>query len=158
MSDRAKAPAQHEIFRRFGKLVRAMSAVATENLRPLGLGVQQAKLLRFIAEGHGSSLSDFARATETDSGAVVRLVDAMEKKDLIARKDDPEDRRRWTITLTARGRGMATRVSRVGSKLERRVRNVLSPDELKTLILLLDKVIVALNGENAPKRTRERPV
>ncbi len=60
------------------------------------------------ANGSGSPLSPSTMSDETikDRTTVTRLIDGMERKGLVERRENPQDRRRSDITLTEYGAGL----------------------------------------------------
>lgn len=60
----------------------------------------------FIAEDSGESLSpaEIAELSQCTRATMTGLLDTLEKDGLVTRVDHPEDRRMYTVQLTARGR------------------------------------------------------
>src|SRR5262245_19752520 len=77
---RVSAPPTDMLFDRLLRLRMAVMTLASEAFRPLDLGFKQAMLLRFLAVQATVSPSEFARATDTDPAAMVRLVGSLEKR------------------------------------------------------------------------------
>ncbi|HEX3591511.1 MAG TPA: MarR family transcriptional regulator [Pseudonocardiaceae bacterium] len=78
-----------------GELVRA--------LRPLGLELRHFAVLINL-NAHGSmSQSELVAAIGTDKASMVRVVDDLESRDLVARKPFPGDRRVHAVELTPQG-------------------------------------------------------
>lgn len=75
-------------------------------LKPLDLSPAQFVVFNSIALGKGRTIGEFCRLLGYDSGAMTRLLDRMEKKGLIRRVTNPEDRRSYLIELTAESRAM----------------------------------------------------
>src|SRR5690242_18185165 len=73
-------------------------------LKPLDLSPAQFVVFNSIALGKGRTIGEFCRLLGYDSGAMTRLLDRMEKKGLIRRVTNPEDRRSYLIELTAESR------------------------------------------------------
>lgn len=64
----------------------------------------QRKLLSSIAAGEPATLNSVARAIGRGAPAVSRSVDALVRAGLVERTQDPENRRRLALRLTAKGR------------------------------------------------------
>lgn len=60
-------------------------------------------ILAVLAAG-GASQQELCRLLRIDSGNMVELVDTLEKLAYVQRRRDPRDRRRYLVTMTARGR------------------------------------------------------
>ena len=67
-------------------------------------------------------------------------VDRLYKKGLVSRVESPHDRRVRTISLTQKGRGMFVPLFRRHTALIKCVFQVLSPEELQQLELMLKKI------------------
>ena len=63
----------------------------------------------------GLNMSELSRRLMVSGGNVTGLTDQLEKEGLVARTDDPEDRRAYTVKLTAAGR---TRFARMAAMHE----------------------------------------
>jgi DNA-binding MarR family transcriptional regulator len=71
---------------------------------------------------------------------VPRLLDRLEKAELISRERDPNDRRHVTARITTKGRELLERVGSLASNpIEQRFSR-LSPDQLQMLIEALDVI------------------
>ena len=67
-----------------------------------------AQLERYPA---GLKMSELSRRLMVSGGNVTGLTDQLEKEGLVARSDDPEDRRAYTVKLTASGRARFARMA-----------------------------------------------
>lgn len=65
------------------------------------------------AEGAGLSMRAIAQEQVLTTGGVTRLVDRMEKAGLVARAEDPDDRRGRLVRLTPLGEETVVRASRL---------------------------------------------
>lgn len=81
-------------------------------LKPLDLSPAQFVVFNSIALGKGRTIGEFCQLLGYDSGAMTRLLDRMEKKSLIRRVTNPEDRRSYLIELTAESRAMFPQAKR----------------------------------------------
>ena len=59
----------------------------------------------------GLNMSELSRRLMVSGGNVTGLTDQLEKEGLVARTDDPEDRRAYTVKLTAAGRTRFARMA-----------------------------------------------
>ncbi|HET6906522.1 MAG TPA: MarR family transcriptional regulator [Rhodanobacteraceae bacterium] len=75
-------------------------------LKPLDISPAQFVVFNSIALGKGRTIGEFCRLLGYDSGAMTRLLDRMEKKGLIRRVANPEDRRSYLIELSDESRAM----------------------------------------------------
>ncbi|MGA2912727.1 MAG: MarR family transcriptional regulator [Methanoregula sp.] len=74
--------------------------------RLLDLTVPQFRVLAFVKRNEGSSLWEVANHVGLTPPSMSRLVDGLIARGLMARKEDPDDRRRVRLTVTGRGRAI----------------------------------------------------
>jgi DNA-binding MarR family transcriptional regulator len=94
----------------------------------------------------GLKMSELSRRLMVSGGNVTGLTDQLEKEGLVARSDDPEDRRAYTVKLTAAGR---TRFARMAAMHEQWVIELfagLSATEKAQVHRLLAKLKLHLSG------------
>lgn len=87
------------------KLVRARAAM---RYAELGLGSAQGKFLRHMKDG--ISQAELARATDTAPALLGRTIEPLIEAGYIRRERSAEDRRQYTLTLTAAGKRMREKV------------------------------------------------
>lgn len=98
-----------------------LSATALE---PLGINGREAAVLRVIADRSPVSQGEVARAMNVDRTTMVALIDDLQGKALVRRRQDPEDRRKNAVELTDAGRDS---VRQAAGAVERAERDFLSP-------------------------------
>ncbi|THD00532.1 MarR family transcriptional regulator [Panacagrimonas perspica] len=75
-------------------------------LQSLDITAAQFVVFNSIALGKGRTIGEFCRLLGYDSGAMTRLLDRIEKKGLIRRVANPEDRRSFLLELTPESRAV----------------------------------------------------
>jgi DNA-binding MarR family transcriptional regulator len=88
-----------------------------ERLAPLGLTPSQGEVLRCLADAGPLSLVALGGFLVCETGSPSRLVTTLVEKGLVGRQEDSADRRQVTLRLTAEGRRLAQKVSRVEESL-----------------------------------------
>jgi MarR family transcriptional regulator for hemolysin len=76
------------------------------NRRSFDLTVPQFRVLGFVNRNEGSSLWEVANHVGLTPPSMSKLVDGLIARGLMARKDDPDDRRRVRLNVTARGQAI----------------------------------------------------
>lgn len=76
--------------------------------------------LKKLATASTASVTDLARAAELNPGAMTRLLDRLEARDLLVRVADPGDRRALHIHLTDAGRDLWRDVDQCGRRVRER--------------------------------------
>ena len=74
---------------------------------------------------------------------VSRAIASLEKRNLIERHVDPTDRRRVLLRLNAKGKKIMRDLMPKVIEAEKSILSALNADEYKTLIQLMDKVVMA---------------
>jgi DNA-binding MarR family transcriptional regulator len=118
-----------------------------------------------VLDGAGEPLSPttIAERLIVTTASVTSLVDTLERRGLVSRTPDPDDRRRVLVALTDEGRALIDRVLPEVVTLQTAVMNGLTEPQRKQLLILLDKVhrgIVDVDMDQvlatAPPRGRSR--
>lgn len=75
-----------------------------------------------------------------DKNSVTKLIDAMEKKKLLVRHPDPDDRRSNLISLTKTAQDMKEDVTEVATKAVNSIIRNIPPDDMKLFVKVLIKM------------------
>jgi DNA-binding MarR family transcriptional regulator len=86
---------------------------------------------------------------------LVGYLDEIERRGLVQRDRDPDDRRRQRVTLTPSGATLVRRLQEVAQRSQREFLQVLSEPERETLIALLHRVLRTDDEARTPARTGE---
>ena len=107
----------------------------------------QASLLFTIAskKEEGISVKELAKKTGVTPGAITQFVDALVKKQLVRRDEDPADRRIVRLTLTDSARNHFSEFRSTFLSSATRAFDVLSDDEIAQISGLLAKVCANAN-------------
>lgn len=102
-----------------------------------GLSPFHYAVLALLEEDPRETQAAIADALGYDRSHVVRLLDELEERDLVARKRDPEDRRRHVVKMTPEGRKMLAKLRAIVARLEDHFLAPLDRDERAALHALL---------------------
>jgi DNA-binding MarR family transcriptional regulator len=92
-------------------------------------------------------LSDLNEAVLLSQPALSRLVDRLDARGLVSRCADPADRRGVLVTLTDAGAAAQQRTgARHARSVERRMRAALTPDDMRSLQQLCERLGAAQAG------------
>jgi DNA-binding MarR family transcriptional regulator len=119
--------------------VRSRTRFAT-GLEQLGLHRREFAALAIVADRPGITQHEVAAATSIDQSTLVATLDALELRGLAERRIDPDDRRRRTIHLTARGERVLGEARTLARSLNRELLAPLDPDERRQFVALLRKL------------------
>ena len=106
--------------------------------------------LRVIARLGSVSQKEIAEALVIDPSDLVGVLDVFEAADLVRRQRDPNDRRRHTVELTAKGRRAVRRLDVLQARAGAEALGNLDPDERRQLVALISKAVG--DGDSAPVR------
>jgi DNA-binding MarR family transcriptional regulator len=109
-------------------------------LAEFGLTPHDFGVLMMLRRVNSISQQQLGRLIGVDPRNVVALVDALEARQLVRRRQDPSDRRRHAVALTPSGRLILDKLDRAGEKVEQDLLGDLSDDERARLHHLLAKL------------------
>ncbi len=101
---------------------------------------KQASILREIASCGPVSQVCLARATASDPSAMVRLLDDLEKRELVERRRSETDRREMMVSLTTAGRHVLGPLALAHKRLADATAGALTPDEKRVFVELASKI------------------
>ena len=89
-----------------------------DEVRPLGATLQMWRVLAALRERDGRRMGDLSETTSIEVSTLTRLVDNMEKKDLVARRRDGDDARVILLHVTSAGRRLTQRILPIAERYE----------------------------------------
>jgi DNA-binding MarR family transcriptional regulator len=101
----SKDTCAHEVLEVVPLVMRTIRAEMRDHRAP-DLSIPQFRTLSFLNRHEGASLSDVAEHIGLRLPSMSKLVDGLVERNLVKRETHPDDRRRMTLVLTARGRTM----------------------------------------------------
>lgn len=103
-----------------------------------------------LDEGSARTASEICRTMMHDNGALTRLIDNLEKRGFLRRERSQQDRRVVQLILTPQGtQAVREMTPKIVGHLNEAMDQGFSLDEFNTLIHLLGKLKLALQGANA---------
>ncbi|WP_371381274.1 MarR family winged helix-turn-helix transcriptional regulator [Sporomusa aerivorans] len=94
----------------------------------------------YMTGGQGLTQSELGKKLFVSRANITRLIDRLEKEDLVARKADPADKRAFQLYLTDRANILMKAFVPIHNQYVHKLMSVLDTDEKKLLISLLDKL------------------
>ena len=110
-------------------------------LAPYNMNLTQYKIIVYLYNTPPASTRqvDLERAFSMTNPSVTSVLHTLEKKGLIRREENPEDKRSNVISLTDKAIRMQSELEAAGERLEEAITENLSPEERTALIALLKK-------------------
>jgi DNA-binding MarR family transcriptional regulator len=110
---------------------------ALEQLAQMGFSQYHYSVLALLDDQPQEAQAQIADTLALDRSQLVRILDGLEDRGLIARHRDKTDRRRHTVSLTAAGRRQLQRLRATIDQLEDELLAPLDPADRETLHALL---------------------
>lgn len=101
---------------------------------------EQFTLLMCLSEHDGISHKDLAQRTDKDPANITRLVDQLERKALVKRIANPNDRRSQLISITEDGTSCAIALAPIEREYVQQMLTGITPDEIKAFMRFMDKI------------------
>ncbi len=128
----------------------AIKARVIDEFEQAGFSMYQYGVLATLGEGACETQAAIADVLGLDRSQLVHVLDDLEKRGLIERQRDPNDRRRHTVTLTSDGKRQLKKLRGLVSGIEDSVLEPLSEPARKSLHDAL--LTVAAHGDPRFKR------
>ncbi|NOX70344.1 MAG: homoprotocatechuate degradation operon regulator HpaR [Gammaproteobacteria bacterium] len=106
-------------------------------LREHGLTEQQWRTVRTISADEGIDASELARRSFLLSPSLTRILQFLERKNIVRRSSDPNDQRRSVFVLTTKGRKLFSEIAFDSEILYREIEQDFGLDKLEQLYGLL---------------------
>jgi MarR family transcriptional regulator for hemolysin len=137
------------------RLSRRLRQAVDAEMRLIGLTEATWRPLIYLRSlGEGVRQKELATAMSIEGPSLVRLLDSLERRGFIERREDESDRRARGIHLTRTGRDLAVRAARIGNDLQKRLLERVPTADLETC----ERVLETLEREiEEPQQTAEQP-
>ena len=120
-----------------------------DHLKPYGITTDQWMVLRRVYLNSGKyNQKELADASFRERAAITRMIDLMEKKHLIERRNSPDDRREYLLYITDEGKKAYEETVDAVSDSQEAINKILPKEELKTLIVLMSKLERGMTGNS----------
>jgi DNA-binding MarR family transcriptional regulator len=120
---------------------RAFAKALAGELAPHDILGGQWSVLRVLWEQEGLSQVDLAERMRVEKASLTSVLDAMERRKLIVRRRNSDDRRKVNINLTSHGRDLKAQLLPYGVSINRKATRGMSATEVDQLRGLLARVI-----------------
>lgn len=111
-----------------------------ERLKKLKLAPHQVGILRVLGSTPAITQQSLAKTLGIVPSRLVALIDEMESSGFVERRADRDDRRRYALHLTEKGRSMLETVGRVAREHAQDLLSALSAEEQRQIADLLQRI------------------
>lgn len=141
-----------EFLRGLWALDHGLAQVSKRMERQLGVTGPQRLAVRLIGQRPGIGPADLADLLHVDRAASTGLVQRLEAKGLVERVRHPRDGRRWSLSLTDRGRSVDRLDHGTIEALVRQVLEAAAAEDVRVANHLVQRLVGALKGHPKPAR------
>ncbi len=124
------------------------------HLKPYDMTAEQVHILKNISTDAGIVQTQLSELVGKSPANVTRILDRLEKKQCIERRQNPEDRRSMLVFLTKSGEELMQELGSLFAELEQKVTAGVGPDEQQILKEILGRI--NLNIQLADKETKQK--
>ncbi|MBC9207627.1 MarR family transcriptional regulator [Roseomonas aerophila] len=118
-------------------------------VRERGLNLARARLMLQLGKHEPVNQTELAAMLELEHPTIVRLLDGLEKQDLILRSAVDGDRRAKQVTLTAPGRAQAAQLDDLVAALRDTLLHDITEEELAVASRVLGRIIRNIEAQPA---------
>jgi DNA-binding MarR family transcriptional regulator len=124
-------------------------------IKPFGITDQQYNVLRILrgAGKDGLATLEIADRMIEKAPGITRLLDRLERRKFLRRKRSARDRRQVLCTLAAPGSRLLARLDAPANAADDEALGMLRPEELETLIRLLEAIREGLSQKSSRSRS-----
>lgn len=125
-----------------GKTGKLMATLVMERFKQhrLNLTIEQWVTLKMLHQEDGRIQNDLAMITNRNKTSLTRLINTMEKNDLVIRKSHELDKRIKLIFLTAKGKSVFKKTFPIMERLIEEIHFGVKEKEVEMLISILKKI------------------
>ena len=126
-----------------GRMLGRMGKVFKRELNEaqIDITLEQLGLLHAISENEQDVVQqDMADIMNKDKSAILRLIDSLEKKGLVVRSIDPQDRRKNLLFVTEQGMAVLVKIGGVAAEINTKFVENISQADLDTFFAVAEKI------------------
>ena len=120
---------------------RLMTNLDKSLLETVGVSSAQTAALFYLMENNGCLLRQLSQGLLLDNSAITGMVDRLEKKSFVKRRNSTSDRRAINIYLTDAGKEAAAKALPIVKKYNKTIKKGFSSDEVDAFKRILNSVI-----------------
>jgi DNA-binding MarR family transcriptional regulator len=126
-----------------GRMMGRMAKVFKRRLseEEITITLEQLGLLHAISENKEEvAQQDMADLMNKDKSAILRLIDSLEKKRLVVRTNDPQDRRKNVLVVTQQGKSTIAKSLEISKELNEKLVEGISQSDIDTFFSVAERI------------------
>ncbi|AEB76399.1 MarR family winged helix-turn-helix transcriptional regulator [Clostridium botulinum] len=127
------------------KVVLKIKKELTSRFNKYDVTIEQWRLLTRLWKVDGISQTQLAIRCSKDLPTVTRMLDKLEKKEVIERKEDPNDSRAYLVFLTEKGKGLEEKLDPIAYEIENKSIQNVRKEDIEVVKKVLDIMITNLD-------------
>lgn len=135
----ADGPENYICFK-LNKVRRKIHRYYESKLAPFNITPSQFYVLSALWDKNELKFKDLALRLDMDGATLTGILDRMEKRGFIERKEDPEDRRSVLVCLTDKSKEIRPQMIEIAQGLDQEFRDKVPDEEFKLLLKVLDQL------------------
>lgn len=130
------------IFYSLDKAIKSYRQMAQKNInkKNIDITIDQWLLLTTIRNNPDVTQQQIAQAVFKDLASITRMIEILVKKEVLNRDFHPDDRRRFSLSVTDKGLQILTDLEPVIQSNRSKALEGIAPDEIKAVQTLLNKI------------------
>ncbi|KQO12385.1 MarR family winged helix-turn-helix transcriptional regulator [Paenibacillus sp. Leaf72] len=123
-----------------GMTYRKLTNLFQQRLREYAITPEQWSVLIQISKSDGLIQKEIALRTSKENPTVTRIIDHLEKEQLIHKRPGVQDRRSFAVYITDKGRQLINETTAINESVNDEVKKVISAEEYELMISLLLRI------------------
>lgn len=133
--------AGHGVIRLINRIRVEMIDALDRELAQFDISAPQLIVLASMANNEADSAARLCKSISYDPGAMTRMIDRLEKKGLIRRTPNPDDRRAMNLEITTAGRALYPQLLAAKGRVQAQFLRGFSKDEARLLDCFLNRML-----------------
>jgi len=127
---------------------RALTRLLMSAFAPYDVTPEQWSILKRLEEGDGITIKELSKRVGKDQANVTRISDLLQRKELIKRKPNPEDKRSSLVCLTEEGRRIIQLLDPIDEQVHQIALKGLTESEIEMVTQLLSRIRENSNADH----------
>ncbi len=105
--------------------------------RSIQISAGQSGVLFLLRQENNLKMSELSKLLQIDNSAITRVIDRLEKNELVTREMNPTDRRQYLIRITKKGKEGIDIVGEIANQTNEKIKEGFTEEEISVFIRVL---------------------